>query len=503
MLTRREFVQHAALAMGGLRYAAAQSADANEVVVKTPSGPLRGLQAEGVRVFRGVPFAQPPVGDLRFRAPQPVMPWKQVRNAMEFAPAAYQQDKSHRLSEDCLYLNIWAPQGIGPFPVYVWIHGGGFTGGRSSEPMFDGTTFAKNGIVVITVAYRLGVFGFLDMEPLLGSSYRGSANNALRDLIASLTWVKQNVAAFGGDPDKVTIGGESAGAKLTCLLMGVPSASGLFHQMISESGGAERIWPKDRANQIADEFGAAWKAIGNGVPLTKAAPADLIVAQEKLIRTSPVHFPLRVEIDGDLIRQTPITTIRGGSTRGKRLLIGTNHDESASFIGTHPTRDADSQDLGNLTVEKFHPIDEAYKKLYPDLSPEMRRIRSVTAEEYWVPTMRVADAHSSGGNETYLYRLDFPGEGHFAGLAFHSYDLRFAWNHLEPEAAANAKTLARTMHAAWTAFLKGEAPTAPGMPAWPTFKNDSQTTMILDVPSHVAQRPQAEELALWNGLLTQ
>ncbi|WP_263417321.1 carboxylesterase/lipase family protein [Terriglobus albidus] len=501
MLTRREFVQQATLAIGGLCYAAAQ--EKAEVVVKTPSGPLRGVQTEGVRVFRGVPFAQPPVGDLRFRAPQPITPWKQVRNATEFAPAAYQQDKTHRLSEDCLYLNIWAPQGAGPFPVYVWIHGGGFTGGRSFDPMFDGTGFAKNGIIVVTVAYRLGVFGFLDMEPLLGNSYRGSANNAVRDLIASLTWVKQNIGAFGGDPNKVTIGGESAGAKLTCLLMGVPSATGLFHQMISESGGAERIWPRDRANQIADEFGAAWKAVGNGVPLTKAAPGELILAQERMIRTSPVHFPLRVEIDGDLIPQTPLATIRGGSTRGKRLLIGTNLDESASFIGTHPAKDADSQDLGNLTVEKFHPIDEAYKKLYPNLSPEMRRIRSVTAEEYWVPTMRVAEAHSSGGNRTYLYRLDFPGEGHFAGLAFHSYDLRFAWNHLGPEAAANAKDLAHTMNAAWTAFLKGEAMAAPGTPAWPTFDSDKQRTMIFDVPSHVAQRPQAEELALWNGLLTQ
>jgi len=390
----------------------------------------------------------------------------------------------------------------------VWIHGGGFTGGRSSDPMFDGTGFARNGnsgsgIIVISVAYRLGVFGFLDMEPLLGSSYRGSANNAIRDLIASLTWVKQNVAAFGGDPDRVTIGGESAGAKLTCLLMGVPSATGLFHQMVSESGGAERIWPKNRANQIADEFGAAWKAIGNGVALTKAAPGELIVAQERMIRTSPVHFPLRAEIDGDLIQQTPLASIRGGSTHGKRLLIGTNRDESASFIGTHPTKDADSQDLGNLTVDKFHPIDEAYKKLYPGLSPEMRRIRSVTAEEYWVPTMRVAEAHSSGGNETYLYRLDFPGEGHYKGLAFHSYDLRFAWDHLEPAASANAKELARTMHSAWTSFLKGEAPSASGVPAWTTFDSDKQTTMILDVPSHVAQRPHAEELALWNGLLTQ
>jgi para-nitrobenzyl esterase len=146
-------------------------------------------------------------------------------------------------SEDCLCLNLWAPESRGPHPVFVWIHGGGFTGGHAFEPTYDGTEFAREGIVLITVGYRLGVFGFLDLESVLGATYAGSANNGLRDLIAALAWVRENVADFGGDPGRVTIGGESAGAKLTDILMGTPSASTLFHQMISESGGAERVWP--------------------------------------------------------------------------------------------------------------------------------------------------------------------------------------------------------------------------------------------------------------------
>ena len=143
-------------------------------------------------------------------------------------------------------------------PVFVWIHGGGFTGGSSFAPIFDGTEFAKAGVIVVTVAYRLGVFGFLEMEPLLGAEYAGSANNAVRDLICALEWVRENIAAFGGDAKRVTVGGESAGAKLTDVLMGVPEAQGLFAQMISESGGAERVWGKEHAAQVANGYGEVW-----------------------------------------------------------------------------------------------------------------------------------------------------------------------------------------------------------------------------------------------------
>lgn len=226
MLTRRRFLANSALACVATGYGFAASPT---VDVKTPLGVVRGERMEGVRLFRGVPFAQPPVGELRFRPPLEPMPWSGVRNALQFAPAAVQPNgDAKEQSEDCLYLNVWTPDTPGPHPVFVWVHGGGFTGGRSSEAMFDGSTFAREGIVCVTVAYRLGVFGFMDWSPMLGETYAGSANNGLRDLIAALNWVQKNIASFGGDPKAVTLGGESAGAKLTDILMGVPAARPLF-----------------------------------------------------------------------------------------------------------------------------------------------------------------------------------------------------------------------------------------------------------------------------------
>src|SRR5580698_4016408 len=187
VVSRRTFLAGASLATLGLQSKKlfAQVAPSPSIV-RTPVGTLRGERANGVRVFRGVPFAMPPLRDLRFKPPIKAKPWTGERDATRFAAAPMQSSEPlipH--SEDCLYLNVWSPEGNGPFPVYVWIHGGGFTGGSSFDPVLDGTEFARQGIVCVTVAYRLGVFGFLDMEPLLGSAYSGSANNALRDLITA------------------------------------------------------------------------------------------------------------------------------------------------------------------------------------------------------------------------------------------------------------------------------------------------------------------------------
>ena len=304
-------------------------------------------------------------------------------------------------SEDCLYLNIWAPAQAGSqpgsAPVFVWVHGGGFTGGRSSDPMSDGTHFAQEGVVVVTVAYRLGVLGFLDLEPALGPSYAGSGNNGLRDVMAALAWVKTNIASFGGDPARVTVGGESAGAKLVGLLMGVPSARGLVSQMISESGGGDRVLPRDRALEIGKGFVNTWtaKTSSPAAAMLEATTDELLSAQEAFTRDSPIHFPLRCELQPGFLPQPPDATVGSGLTRGKRLLIGTNHDESAFFIGPNPSHDATAHDLGNLSVEQFRPVDAAYAKQFPDLSPALRRIRSVTAEEYMIPSIRLLDAHTA------------------------------------------------------------------------------------------------------------
>ena len=508
-ISRRSFLVSAGLAAMDLRrHQGFAQGSSSPVVVGTPLGGLRGEETQGVRVFRGVPFAEPPLDPLRFRPPFPAKAWKGIRDATRFPAAAMQYNLPPTVeqSEDCLYLNVWAPQGPGPFPVYVWIHGGGFTGGRSFSPMFDGTGLARAGIVCITVAYRLGVLGFLNVEPLLVDGYRDGANNALRDLMTALAWVQDNAAAFGGDPSRVTIGGESAGAKLVDTLIGVPAAESLFHQVISESGGAERVWNLHDSEEVAQGFGALWRtSTGQAVSALATAPAAMLIqTQRQFMRTWPKHFPLRPAVDGGLLPRLPIETIQAGASKNRRLLIGTNRDESALFIGPHPAQDPGAGELGNLPVARFDTVLDEYKRIDPEMTDAQRRIRATTAEEYWVPSIRMADAFLKGGGEAWMYMLDFAeSSGRFQGLAFHSLDLRLVWDH--PSATiANATAeaaLAMQLREAWNSFLRGNAPAASGLPAWPEYRSHTRPTMMLNATSRIEDAPQEAELRLWNGVL--
>ncbi len=480
---------------------------ASPTTVRTSSGPLRGESIEGVRIFRGVPFAEPPVGALRFRPPVKLKPSSEPRAAIHFAAASLQEAQGAvEGSEDCLYLNVWAPAEAKGAPVFVWIHGGGFTGGTSFSPEQDGRTFARAGVVCITVAYRLGVFGFLDMAPLLGASYAGSANHALRDLVLALDWVRENVAAFGGDPGRVTIGGESAGAKLTDTLLAIPAAASLFQQAISESGGGDRVSPPPVAARTAEGFGKTWSGrAGTGFGSLLTAPAaSILEAQVEFLATWPVKYPLRPEIEPGFLPGLPPALIGAGSARGKRLLIGTNRDESALFVGPEPKQDPGPGELGNLSSAQFEPVLQRYSMVYPQMTPAARRIRALTAEEYWIPSIRVADAQASAGSETWMYRLDFAeASGRLRGFAYHSLDVGLVWDkpnmgiaQAEAEAA-----LARQMHTAWVAFISGETPSAPGLPQWPRYDTTRRATMVFDVQSRIEDRPQEAERRLWDGLL--
>ena len=501
--SRRQFLSTALVAPFALRASATSPTDGS--LVRTRDGMLQGDSADGINIFRGVPFAEPPIADLRFRPPVKIKPWQGVRNATKFSAAAMQPGFPNvPQSEDCLYLNIWAPQRKKDLPVFVWIHGGGFTGGYAFEPTYHGTKFAKQDIICVTIPYRLGALGFLDVSPILGASYAGSANNALRDLICALEWIKDNIAAFGGDPSRITIGGESAGAKLADILMGIPSAKLLFHQVISESGGAERVWPASYSAEVCNGFKKDWDKANANTSLKTAPAAAIIQCQQTFTKHWPQHFPLRAEIDGNLIPRLPIETIASGSTRGKRLLIGTNHDESALFIGPHPAADPTAADLGNMSLVKFNAVFAEYKRLYPQLTPEQLRILAVTAEEYGIPSTRVAEAHLQGGGSAFVYRLDFTeSSGRFKGEAYHSLDVGLAWDlpHTEVENATAEAALAHQIHAMWVAFIRGEAPHASGIPVWLPYDNKARSTMILNDKSHVDTNPQDAERRLWDGKL--
>ena len=508
--SRRAFLRNAAFVVSSAPLAPslrlfAQSAPQSSIVT-APIGTFQGATEQGVRVFRGIPFAEPPVGKLRFRQPVALKTSSGVHDAIKFAAEAMQKaDGGVARSEDCLYLNVWTPAGKGPYPVFVWIHGGGFTGGNSFAPIFDGAGFAQAGIIVVTVAYRLGVFGFMDLEPLLGPSYADSANNGTRDLVTALHWVHENIAAFGGDPTQVTVGGESAGAKVTAALLAIPESAALFHSAISESGGGERVLTRTQAASVAQDFSALWKQ-GGVAPqdLLLAPAAALIETQEKLIATSNLHFPFREQIGGALLAMRPVDLIAGGSARGKRLLIGSNRDESALFLGPQPKPPVKASDLGNLPLNLFENVQQKYAALYPGMSLSQQEIRAVTAEEYWIPTLRVAEASVANKWDTWMYRLDYASySGRLEGEAFHSEDLGFVWNKLSAAERQDeqAKALAAQMHTAWIAFIQGKTPAADGLPPWRMFDLATRSTMILDRVSRVENDPSVAERAVWAGVM--
>lgn len=263
-----------------------------DVLVETRRGPVRGVTEGGLAVFRGLPFARPPVGPLRFGPPEPPEPWSGVRDAARFGPSAAQNGALvgplmslgiNRTGEDCLYLNVWTPGADrGRRPVLVWIHGGAFILGSGSQMLYDGATLARRGdVVVVTINYRLGALGFLRLRDRFGERLPATGNEGLLDQVAALEWVRDEIAAFGGDPGNVTIFGESAGAMSCATLLGVPRARGLFHRAILQSGAANYLWPRDTAARLADRL-LADLAVGSPEELRAAAPARLLAAQRRL-----------------------------------------------------------------------------------------------------------------------------------------------------------------------------------------------------------------------------
>ncbi|MGH2796837.1 MAG: carboxylesterase/lipase family protein [Thermoleophilaceae bacterium] len=302
------------------------------VEVSTRAGVVRGLVEADLQVFRGVPFAKPPVGALRFRAPEPPDPWAGVRDAAGFAPASMQPAHAGPVagmsrapsSEDSLYLNVWAPRAPGPHPVFVWIHGGREFVGGTDDPLYDGGALAARGIAVFTVAYRLGVFGFLALEHLLGDAYAGSGNNALLDQVAALRWVRDEIAAFGGDPACVTVAGQSSGGLNVAALLAMDDARGLFRAAVLESsfGGRPTYTPAEAeavTDGVIEHLGIT---PSDAAQLHDATATDLLEAQAAVLARNP--FPFRPVIDGTVLGRSGATAVRDGLTRDVSILIGSN-----------------------------------------------------------------------------------------------------------------------------------------------------------------------------------
>lgn len=485
------------------------------VDVVTRAGTLRGEAVNGLNVFRGVPFAAPPVGAFRFKAPQPLTPWHDVRVATEFAASPMQppgQLAAGRVSEDCLYLNIWAPASGGPHPVLVWIFGGGEIKGSPSDPLYDGSNLAARGIVVVNITYRLGSLGFLKVDHLLGSDYAGAENNALLDITAALDWVQTEIAAFGGDPGRVTIAGESAGAKNTCSMLGLDAAQGKFHSAIVQSVRYETTFTPGQAEEnTATMLAALGIDPADAKDLLTVDGAELIAAESALTTNPAAPFQWRPVIDGTVFERSGLDAIRGGRAKDIRLLIGNNLNEYDLFALAAPL-------TGDLTVAQMSYIDAealadrinaTYREHFPQLSDDERRLRQMTNQEWWIPTLRMVEAQDEIGGEVWMYRFDWaPTNGKLPVRACHMMELPFVFGTYDSSAegralsgdSADRPALAKAMGGAWAAFISGRPPGEGLGIEWPRYSAGHRAVLAFNTSSELLIDPGGDERQLWQDL---
>ena len=504
--------------------------DGDPVVVTSTHGALRGHWNDGVARFAGIPFAAPPVGDLRFRAPAPVEPWDGERSAESFGPICPQNPSmmdalfggdSERWDEDCLYLNVWTPdvETETPLPVMVWIHGGGFEMGSGSSPLYDGTRFAHSGVVLVTINYRLGALGFLELGHL-DPALAGSGNAGLLDQIAALEWVRDNIGAFGGDAANVTVFGQSAGSMSISLLMSSPRATGLFHRAIAQSGAANAARTPEFAHADASDFLAAggWSSVDDvrSAPVTEllAAHASLSGARvadpEAFIRRAgtPLGFlAFRPVADGTLVPSDPLASIAAGSAHGVALLTGTTSQEWRLFalMTAGPADEAALRERFALLVADPDEALRAYRAEYADGSLADVDGGLLTDMVFRIPTVRLADAQSAHA-PTYQYLWDWKSDA-FGGLvgAAHAIDIPFVFDLLDDHrlhvfvGADAPRELARATNEAWIAFAATGVPSADGLDTWPTIGSEAtRPVMVLDTEPRLADDPNAGTRRFWD-----
>jgi para-nitrobenzyl esterase len=502
--------------------------------VETRWGRVAGREEDGIHVFRGIPYARPPVGALRFRAPEPPEPRAGVRDCSEFGPSAIQNPMLLRLpgmgvgrqSEDCLYLNVWTPGLDGARrPVLVWIHGGGFVIGSSSQGLYDGAPLARRGdVVVVTLNYRLGPLGFLFLADLCPQLEGATANAGMRDQVAALTWVNEHVAAFGGDPGNVTIFGESAGGMSVGTLMGMPSARGLFQRAIPQSGASHNFHDRETATKVAEAFleTHGLSAADAGERLRDVPAGQLLESSQQTflkLGSSLGLLPFQPLVDGDSLPEPPLDAIRAGQVAPVPLLTGTTRDEWRLFALLDP--EVPRIDLPGLVAKLRRRLSGVDVEALVATYRRARQERGEPADPpslffaiqtdlvFRIPAIRLAEAQAAHQAKTFLYRFDqaSPAFGGSLG-ACHAIELLFVFGtHDHPGAATfvgsgdGVRALSERTMDAWLAFARSGEPGHPGLEPWPAYEPERRATMLLGPESRLACDPQGDERRCWDGVV--
>jgi para-nitrobenzyl esterase len=516
--------------------AACYAAGPADCKLDVQSGPVMGRLNEkpGVCVYKGIPFAKPPLGDLRFAPPQPADPWADVLKAGKFGnecvqfPMGLAPASEPVGNEDCLYLNVWQPAAADKLPVMVWIHGGGFVLGSGSQDLYEGTNLAKLGdVIVVTINYRLGPFGFLT-HPAFADANGNTGNFGLMDQIAALQWVHDNIAKFGGDPGNVTIFGQSAGGMSVSLLTVSPKTKGLFQKAIIQSGSAAVLKKTDDQENANGVIAAGRLGCTDQAKVVECLrSADPVMMMKTLKPTLGLlsdaelteGFPFHPVIDGDLIPDTPVKLLLDGNyDKSLKIMMGTTKDEASIFLIQKKVETADDfyktfkSDMVmvkasfGINVETddildYYPLAnyatprDAYNDLFTDLA-------------FTCPTREHASILADNGGEVYLYHfLRAPSTmGLFKDLgSFHSAELFFLfgnWKFMGMNlGSAENKPLAADMMALWSSFAHTGVPVAGGLPAWPMFKRDAPQYLQLDLASSILSDLKGKECAFQSSVI--
>lgn len=478
-------------------------------VVRISAGLIQGESLPGgVRAFRGIPFAQPPVGELRWRPPQPVRGWAGVKQCVAFGPACVQVvipgvafAEREAACEDCLYLNVWTPaQGDdAALPVMVWLHGGGYLAGAASDDFYDGQDLARKNVVVVTCNYRLGPFGFLAHPMLSRESPQGiSGNYGLMDQIAVLEWVRDNIRAFGGDSERVTVFGESAGGRSIALLMVSPQANGLFHRAVMQSSTIYRpiqhlreVWYGRPAMESVGEFVA--QAAGCSGAADPLAALRACTAEELLSASSPSlpgfvpgfasGVPYEPIVDGWLVPDDPSDLFDAGKQHKMPLIAGANADEGTLFI--------QGVDVGNpervrrLICAAFPEHAEEVLRLYPFSTPQdaYQALNQISGDASSLSPMRsVVRSMERAGEESWFYRFSHVRSDMFGRRfgAYHGSEIRFVFNNLDrglSRVVEADRHVADMMSSYWVNFAATGNPNADGVPHWPVYTRTEERYM--------------------------
>jgi para-nitrobenzyl esterase len=460
-------------------------ANSQNVILKTNKGYIEGSKERDILVFKGIPYAKPPLGGLRFKAPQPAEKWTDTLSCENFGNIASQYggpEKGLTGNEDCLSLNIYTPfkERRTKLPVMVWVHGGGMTSGAGKG--MDGHAFSDHdSIITVTINYRLGVFGFLylgDQE----AGYRKSGNNGLLDCMMALKWIKENIRAFGGDPSKVTVMGESAGAKLVSTLLVAPAAKDLFNQLVLESGAVQCIRDSVTAKSIRKRLLDTLK-LKNPADLMKLSTQQLIEAQNKVCNGAQgtnYFGPVR---DGEVITADPYQYIKQHPDRNIKILIGTNSAESTIFMNADKRLyQPGDQVLKDWFGNNYVYIKTANQKGITHPDNISQRITLFTQYMYQMHSYRLAAALAANTAPVWLYRFDYSRDN---SGARHAQELDYVWfsaaNHsFNPEEVR----LAGHMHQAWVNFIQGGNPGRVDQQEWPLYKVKNRSVMVFDRLSH-------------------